>query len=117
MSCVPTAARTTASTCCTWTPRPSRSQSSSLPLLALLFPGQASQAVGMGTDLREQFLSPRRLFEWPATAVGWRSNSSAAVIGLAEEAVQAIWADASQSDSAVEVANLNSPGQVLRGLV
>src|SRR5438132_10190359 len=63
MSCVRTAAHTTASTCCTSTPKPSRSRSSSLALLALLFPGQASQAVGMGTDLREQFLSPRLLFE------------------------------------------------------
>src|SRR5712692_2421480 len=63
MWCAPTAARTTASTCCTSTPRPSRSRSSSLPLLALLFPGQASQTVGMGTDLREQSLSAQRLFE------------------------------------------------------
>jgi len=37
----------------------------------------------------------------------------AAVIGLDDAAVHAICADASQADSAVEVANLNSPGQVV----
>jgi [acyl-carrier-protein] S-malonyltransferase len=40
-------------------------------------------------------------------------GSMAALIGLDEAAVGAICADASQSDSAVEVANLNSPGQVV----
>ena len=40
-------------------------------------------------------------------------GTMAAVIGLAEGTVRAFCAEASQSDGAVEVANLNSPGQVV----
>jgi len=40
-------------------------------------------------------------------------GSMAAVIGLDDAAVHAVCAAASQSDSVVEVANLNSPGQVV----
>jgi [acyl-carrier-protein] S-malonyltransferase len=39
-------------------------------MLALLFPGQASQAVGMGTDLREASVEARRLFELADTVTG-----------------------------------------------
>jgi [acyl-carrier-protein] S-malonyltransferase len=39
-------------------------------MLALLFPGQASQAVGMGTDLRDNSVEARRLFELADTVTG-----------------------------------------------
>src|SRR5438105_9986802 len=42
------------------------------PLLAFLFPGQGSQAVGMGKDLAEKYPVARQTFEEADTALGYK---------------------------------------------
>src|SRR5438445_3356810 len=42
------------------------------PLIAFLFPGQGSQAVGMGKDLAEKYPVARQTFEEADTALGYK---------------------------------------------
>ena len=45
--------------------------------IALLFPGQGSQAVGMGKDLYEKYPLARQTFEEADDALGYNSRSFA----------------------------------------
>ena len=46
-------------------------------MIALLFPGQGSQAVGMGKDLAEKYPAARQTFEEADDALGYKLSSCA----------------------------------------
>src|SRR5208282_155613 len=45
------------------------------PIIALLFPGQGSQSVGMGKDLYEQYPIARQTFEEADDALGYKLST------------------------------------------
>jgi [acyl-carrier-protein] S-malonyltransferase len=79
--------RQTARVAAAWENSVPMSASAGTPKIAFLFPGQGSQAVGMGRDLAERFTVARRTFDEADAALGY-SLSRLCFEGPAEQLTQ-----------------------------